>query len=265
MRVRRVTAVMILALAAAAGAALPAAAQEESAAGGSRLTISFQADGMSRTIFWDEKTRSSRLVNPQALLAVDYEAMPGLDLGLLLGYSLASWNGLTFRDLPFSIENQSGSIGGPILGAELRKSLFVQGFWELDLEARFTACLGRTVTLPVEGLAVEGQADLKGAWMRAELGPILHYRGFELFSPFVGLAYDRLWGRMKAIETIGELEGIEEKKVSGAGAWALQFGTIYEPSTTFRVRLGGTLIPFSTIDGGLGLDYGATVRVLLGF
>jgi hypothetical protein len=265
MRACRIPAVMILASAVVLGMASPAAAQDDTAAGCSRLTISFQADWMSRTLLWDEETRSSRLVNPQALLSLGYQAMPGLDLSLLLGYSLASWDGLTFRSLPFSIENQAGAIGGPILGAEIRKSLFVRGYWELDLEARFTACLGKTAALTIEDLAVEGQADLKGSWMRIEAGPILHYRGFELFSPYVGVGYDRLWGRMKADEIIGDLEGSEEKKVAGAGAWALRFGTVYEPSASFQVGLGATLIPFAPVDGGLGLDYGATVRVRLGF
>ncbi len=265
MRPSQIPAVLLLASAAVLGLASPAAAQDDTAAGGSRLTISFQADWMSRTLSWDEGTRSSRLVNPQAMLSIGYQAMPGLDVGLLLGYSLASWDGLAFRGLPFSIENRAGSIGGPILGAEIRKSLFVRGFWELDLEARFTACLGRTVSLPVEGLAVEGQADLKGSWMRMEAGPTLHYRGFELFSPFVGISYDRLWGRMTADELIGDLEGSEEKKVSGAGAWALRLGTVYEPSASFQIGIGATLIPFAPVDGGLGLDYGATVRIRLGF
>ncbi len=264
MRRHRVLAASLLALA-VVGTSFPAAAQEESLASRSPLTISFRTDWMSRTILWDEETRSSRLVNPQALLTVAYEAAPGLDLGVILGYSLASWNGLAFRGLPFSLENQAGSIGGPVLGAEIRKSLFVRGFWELGLEARFTAGLGQTVILPVSGLAVEGEADLQGTWMRAEVGPLLHYRGFEMFSPYAGVFYDRLWGRMTADEVVGDLTGSEVKKVKGAGAWALQAGTTYEPSDAFRVRIGGTIIPFGKIDGGLGFDYGASVRVLIGF
>jgi hypothetical protein len=255
----------VLALSAVIGISAPAAAQDGAEAARTKLTLSLQAEALSRTILWDEETRSSRLVNPQALLTVGYRAMPGLDLGFILGYSLASWNGLTFRGLPFSLENQAGAIGGPVLGAEIRKSLFVRGFWELELETRFTAGLGRTVTLPVEGLAVEGEAALQGTWMRIEAGPLLHYRGFEMFSPYLGAFYDRLWGRMTADEVVGDLAGSEEKPVKGAGAWALQAGTTYEPSESFRVRIGGVLIPFGRIEGGLGFDYGASLRILIGF
>jgi hypothetical protein len=265
MRAKRILAVSILILAAARGIALPVAGQEENAAGGFRLQVSFQADLFSRTLLWDDKTRSSRLFSPLGMLALDYEAASGLDLGILLGYSLSNWNGLTFRDLPFSLENQAGSIGGFILGAELRKSLFVQGYWELDAEARFTTDLGRTTTVPIEGLAVDGQADLKGHWMRIEAGPVLHYRGFETFSPYVGLAFDRIWGQMTATETIGDLEGTQETKVTPAGVFALNFGTVYEPSTAFRIKLGGTLVPITKVGGGLGLDYGGTIRVLTAF
>ncbi len=73
--------------------------------------------------------------------------------------------------------------------------------------------------------------------MRVQAGPELSYRGFESFSPFLGLAYDRIWGKMTLTEIIEELEGTEEKKVAGAGAVAVTFGTVYEPSSAFRVKL----------------------------
>ncbi|MDD8027467.1 MAG: hypothetical protein PHI34_13250 [Acidobacteriota bacterium] len=263
MRARRILAVSILVLAAAAGTVPAAMAQEAAATGGLGWKTSFQVEYFSRTIVWDEKTRSSRLLNPQGLLAIDYEAAPGLDVGLVVGYSLADWDGLAFRGLPFSIENQAGTIGGLVIGAELRKSLVVRGDWEFDAEARFTAGMSKSETLPLEGLAVDGQVDISASWMRIEAGPTLHYHGFELFSPYLGLAFDRIWGRMTMTETIEDLEGSEEKKVAAAGVFALNFGTVYEPSTSFRVKFGGTLIPFSKVGGGLGLDYGATVRIMV--
>jgi hypothetical protein len=261
MRSSRWSAVILLGLAASGAFA----AQGQAAAGGARVKASFQVEMSSRTLTWDEDTRSSRLFNPQGLVTLDYQVAPGFDLGLIVGYSLSNWNGLVFRSLPFSLDYQGGSINGLVVGAGLHKSLFVSGFWELETEARFTAYLGPMASFPVAGLGVEGQADLKGSWMRVEAGPVLSFRGFELFSPFLGVFYDRIWGRMTLTEIIGDLEGTEEKKVAGAGAVAVTLGTVYEPSSAFRVKLGGTLIPFKKIGGGLGLDYGGSVRAMLSF
>jgi hypothetical protein len=264
MRARRLLAISALLLVTAWGMALPAAAGEAGASG-IHLKPAFHFELFSRTITWDDGTRSSRLLSPQALLGLDFEIAPGFDFGLIGGYSLSNWNGLVFRNLPFSIDNQVGSIGGLVVGAELRKSLFVSGFWEMDAEARFTTYWGQTVSYPIAGLAADGTADLKGSWMRIEAGPTLFYRGFESFSPFIGIAYDRIWGKMTMTETIEDLEGTEEKTVAGAGVIAVSFGTVYEPSTAFRLKIGGTLIPFTKIGGGLGLDYGGTVRAVLAF
>ncbi len=261
MRASRWLAITALCLAAAGALA----AQETGRTAGTGIKASFQVEVFSRTLTWDDGTRSSRLFNPQALVSLDYQAAPGFDLGIVAGYSLTNWNGLVFRNLPFSIDYQAGSINGLVVGAGLRKSVFASGYWELDTEARFTAHLGQASSFPISGLAVDGQADLKGTWMRVQAGPELSYRGFESFSPFLGLAYDRIWGKMTLTEIIEDLEGTEEKKVAGAGAVAVTFGTVYEPSSAFRVKLGGSLIPFKKIGGGLGLDYGGTVRAMLSF
>jgi hypothetical protein len=42
----------------------------------------------------------------------------GPTLSILAGFSLSDWNGLVFRELPFSVEYRAGAAGGPVLGAE---------------------------------------------------------------------------------------------------------------------------------------------------
>jgi hypothetical protein len=92
------------------------------------------------------------------------------------------------------------------------------------------------------------------------------YRGFELFSPFIGVAYDRFWGTFTVNETIGDLAGTEAKSVSGKGAAALTLGTIYEPSPNFSLKVSGTAIPYNKGTGqGLGVDLGCTVRAVFSF
>ncbi len=158
MRASRWLAIPALCLA-AAGALT---AQATGPAAGSGIKVSFQVEVFSRTLTWDEGTRSSRLFNPQALVSFDYQVAPGFDLGLVAGYSLSNWNGLVFRNLPFSIDYQAGSINGLVIGAGLRKSFFVSGFWEMDAEARFTAHLGQASSFPIPGLAVTARPTSRG-------------------------------------------------------------------------------------------------------
>lgn len=241
-------------------------AQEEDVVFRPGLRTSFQVEVFSRTLVWDEGARSSRILAPWAAFSVDYRLLPGLSLGVLAGYSLPNWNGLVFRGLPFSIDYEAGSTGGFLLGAEIDASLFKTGFWELNASARTSIFLGGAKTLPITGLAVDGALDVQGTWMRIQAGPVLIYRGFELFSPFFSLAYDHFWGHLEITETIEDLTGTERKAVSGAGNIAASFGTSFEPSPFFSLKIEGTLIPFKKIgSGGLGADFGGSLRAVLSF
>lgn len=241
-------------------------AQEEDVVFRPGLQTGFHVEVFSRTLTWDEGGRSSRIVAPLAAFSVAYKFRPGLSLGVLAGYSLPNWNGLVFRGLPFSIDYEAGSIGGFLLGAEIDASLFKTGYWELTASARYSASLGGAKTLPISGLAVDGALDMQGTWMRIQAGPVLTYRGFELFSPFFSLAYDHFWGRFEMTETVEDLIGTERKTVSGAGNIAASFGTIFKPSSFFYLKIAGTLIPFKKIgSGGWGLDFGGSLRAVLSF
>jgi hypothetical protein len=241
-------------------------AQEQDVVFHPGLKMGFHVEVLSRTLVWDEGVRSSRIIAPLAAFSVAYRIRPGLSLGVLAGYSLPDWNGLVFRGLPFSIDYEAGSIGGFLLGAEIEASLFKTGYWELTASAQFSASLGRTITLPIGGLAVAGELDAQGTWMRIQAGPALTYRGLELFSPFFSLSFDHFWGRFNMTETVEDLIGTERKTVSGAGNIAASFGTYFEPSPLFSLKIAGTLIPFKKIgSGGLGLDFGGSLRAVLSF
>lgn len=221
---------------------------------------------LTRTLSWDNDAYMSTLVMPIGSISLDFEIMRGFTVGIIGGYALSNFNGLVFRQLPFSLDYEAGAINGVVLGAQIQKSLAVLGFWEITADAQFLASLGSTQVFSIDQLNTSGQFDAKGTWMHVQIGPTVIYRGFELFSPFIGAAFDKLWGTFTVNETIGNLSGSEAKSVSSKGAMAVNIGTLYEPSPNFSLRIAGTFVPYSKGTGqGLGLDLGGTLRAVFSF
>jgi hypothetical protein len=230
-----------------------------------RLQPGFGVEYMSQTIVWDEKTYSSPLNMGMALFRFGVELKKGPTFGILAGYGLNNWNGLVFRQLPFSIDYQNGAIGSILLGFDVDQRVLTAGDWEIGLTARFLASIGSsqvwTLTDLLQPLQLDGRAD----WLQIQAGPSLTYRGFETFSPFLSVFYDRLWGTFTLNENVQTLTGVEEKKFAGRGFIGVSAGLWYDPSPFFRLKATGTLIPYGKLAGGLGFDFGASLRAVLSF
>jgi hypothetical protein len=251
----------------AALALVPAGLQAQNdVPAGIHMKPGFNFEYLSRTLSWDNDAYMSTLIMPTWYMSLDFEIVHGFTFGIIGGYTLSNFNGLVFRQLPFSLDYEAGAINGFVLGAQIQKSLAASGFWEITAEAQFLASLGTTKLFTIDQLNTSGQFDAKGTWMHVQVGPTVIYRGFELFSPFIGAAYDKLWGTFTVNETIGNLTGSEAKSVSSKGAVAVNIGTIYEPSPNFSLRIAGTFVPYSKGTGqGLGLDLGGTLRAVFSF
>ncbi len=233
---------------------------------GLHLKPGFHFEYLSRTLTWDNDAYQSTLIMPTAYFSLDIEIVRGFTFGILGGYTFSNFNGLVFRQLPFSLDYEAGAINGFVLGAQMQKSLFSSGFWEITADAQFLASLGTTKVFTIDQLNTSGQFDAKGTWMHLQVGPTVIYRGFELFSPFIGAAFDKLWGTFTVNETIGSLTGSEAKSVAGKGALAVTLGMMYEPSPNLSLKLSGNFIPYNKGTGqGLGIDLGGTVRAVFSF
>ena len=253
--------------AAAAVALLPVLSPAQSdVPSGLHMKPGFHFEYLNRTLTWDGDAYTSTLVLPTGYVSLDFEVVRGFSVGLLAGYSLSNFDGLVFRQLPFSLDYEAGANAGFVLGAQVQKSLVASGFWEITAEAQFLAALGSTQVFTIDQLNTSGSFDAKGTWMHVQAGPTVIYRGFELFSPYVGVAYDKLWGTFTVNETIGNLTGSEAKSIAGKGAVAVTVGTIYEPSPNFSLKLAAVLVPHTKDTGtGLAMDLGGTVRAVFSF
>jgi hypothetical protein len=213
----------------------------------------------SRTIGWteDDQEVTAKMTSLLASLVLEYEVQPGFMLAARVGYTSTSFDGLAFRRLPLSIELEAGGISGLLLGIDAEKCLLAGETYSLDIAGQFLASLGFSKKWDIPGLAVEGSVQGKPTWMRASFGPILAYRGWEGITPFLYPRLDYIWGKFKLEETILELQGSEQKDLTGKALFGLGLGADIELSTRFRLRGEAALYPREG-----GTDYSFSVRTL---
>lgn len=216
----------------------------------------------SRTVGWTEdgQEATSKMTSFLASLVLEFKIQPGFLLAARVGYSSTSFENLVFRRLPLSIELEAGGIGGLLLGAEVEKSLYSGEPYSLDVVGQFLASLGLAKKWDIPGLAVEGSVQGKPTWMKASLGPVLAYRGWEGVTPFLYPRLDYIWGKFRLEETVQELQGSEQKDIKGKAMFGLGLGADLELSTRLRLRGEATLYPREG-----GTDYSFMVRTLFAF
>jgi len=219
-----------------------------------------QAEYFNRLITWDENAYTSKLNALLFTFSLEVEPLKGFSANLTLGYSLSNFNGLVFRQMPFSIDLEAGYLSGMLLGGGLKNKFVVSSEFEMDLEAQFVTCLGSTNSWLITGLSQSGTLSGKGTWYRVQAGPVFWYKGFMYFSPYVRVSFDKLWGTYHMEEVIGPLNGLEDKAITGSGLFSMAVGTLYEPTAAIGLRGEVYILPRSK-----GLDYGAQVKIVFSF
>lgn len=216
----------------------------------------------SRTVGWTEngEEATSQASFWLAGFVLEYRIQPGFSVSARVGYSSTSFEDMTFRQLPLSIELESGGMGGLVLGAEVEKSITSGETYSLDLAGQFVASLGLNKKWDIPGLAVEGTVEGKPTWMRAVFGPVIAFRGWPGIVPFLFPRLDYFWGRFKLDETVQELQGSEQKDFKGKAIFGLALGADLELSARLFLRCEGAVYPREG-----GTDFSLRVRTLYAF
>ncbi len=225
-----------------------------------RIRPSLQAEYFNRTITWDEEAYTSKLEALLFSFSLEVEPLKGFSANVTLGYSPSNFNGLVFRQMPFSVDLEGGYLGGMLLGGGLKNKFVVSQDWEMDLEAQFVMSLGSKASWLITELAQSGTLSGNGTWYRIQAGPVFWYKGFMYFSPYLRISFDKLWGTFHMEEVIGPLNGLEDKAVKGSGLFSVALGTFYEPSPAIGLRGEIYVLPRSK-----GVDYGALGRLAFSF
>ncbi len=225
-----------------------------------RVRTGFGAEYFDREITWDSETYTSKLKALLFTFNLEVEPLKGLSVILTGGYSVDNFDGLVFRQLPFSVDLETGYLGGFLIGGGLRKNFVMSSEFEMDLEAEFVMYLGSNNTWPINGLTEDGTLTGKAKWYRVQAGPVFWYKGFMYFSPYVRLTFDKLWGTFSVEESIGPLAGLEDKAIKSKALFSIALGTLYEPAKSIGLKGEVFIMPRSG-----GLDYGARGKVILSF
>lgn len=218
------------------------------------------AEYVNLTIAWDEDTYTSKLKTYLFNTHTEFEIIDGVSFHVILGYSLSNFDGLIFRQLPFSVELGVGEIGGLLAGGEIDVRLLYLSEYEIIIHGQYVYYYGFNNEWKVPSLNVEGTVLGSPSWMRGQIGPLIRYEGLNHISPYLCIKYNRLWGKFKMEQEIQDLSGTEEKKIIGQSDFTLSLGADYEISPDFSVRGEATLMPFTG-----GLDFGGMVLLRYAF
>jgi len=215
----------------------------------------------SRTISWDENDKTSKLKSYLFTLSTEFEFQKGLFLSVIFGYSFSNYEGLEFINLPLSLKigEEVKSIGGYLFGAEIKKSIIYSNDLKIDGLAQFFYYLGTKDEWEIP-LDVEGTAEGDPNWKRFSIGPVFTYRGFDRFYPYLYLNFNKLWGKFKMDQTVQDLEGSENKKISGKSSFCTSLGLIYKLTDAFGVKAEASLMPHKD-----GVDLGFMVKAMYSF
>ncbi len=215
----------------------------------------------SRTIGWDEIYKSS-LKSLLYTLNLEFESQEGLFFNIVLGYSPSNFYDLVFRELPFSlkISEETKIVKGIVFGGDIQKSLISNPNLEIAGLGQFLYYLGKTQSWEIPDLAVPGTAKGRPIWVRASVGPAFIYRGFDSFSPYLYLSFNKLWGTFKVKETVEDLEATEKQRFSAKSSFCASLGFNYVWTSTLSLKGEASFMPYKK-----GADTGFMIKLFYSF
>ena len=214
-----------------------------------------------RTINWDDEY-TSKLKYRFITLDMEVELQKGIFIQAVLGFSSSNYEALTFRELPVSVVmgQDAGYIKGFILGANVKKSLVQSEELKIDASGEFFYCIGSKNEWEIPDLVVEGSAEGRPTWMRASIGPIFTYTGFESIFPYLYLSFNKLWGKFRMEEIIEDLTGTEDQKIYGESSVCVGLGFTFKLTESLSFKPEVNFFPYKD-----GVDSGIMIKAMYTF
>lgn len=201
---------------------------------------------------WDKDEDGINLKSHFFTFTAEFKIQEGLSATAILGYAFSNLDSTIFRKLPFSVEMEVGQIKGLLIGGEIRKSLFYIRDFETEALGQFIYYMGTQQEWEIPGLSADGTVEGTPSWMRASIGPVFTYRAFDYFFPYFSVSYNKLWGKYKMDQTVQDLKGSEDKKISGKSVISITLGAIYEFTDALSIKGEASFIPSkSNVDLGI--------------
>jgi len=204
---------------------------------------------LSRTLNWEEDN-TSKLNSYLFTLNAEIEIQDRISLSAIAGYALSSFDKLLFKQLPFSIELDTGNIGGYLFGSELNFKIYNFNDFEIKARGQFVYYIASKKEWTIPGLSVSGNVTGKPNWWRIIAGPQITYTGFDYFFPYIFISYTDLRGTYSMEQSIEDLSGKEDKKIVSLGNICATIGTSYKFTDYLNIKAEVLLIPHAK-----SLDY----------
>lgn len=217
-----------------------------------QIRLGIEGEFLDRLITWGEdQSETSTLRSYLFLCKPGYEIREGTTIRAILGYSLSNFNEMVFRELPFSLELDTGNIDGIALGGEALIRLIKISRFSISARAQFVTYIGFKDEWGLPGLNVEGTATGNPYWSRFTAGPKISYQVTEYLRPYLIVNYDTLWGKVKMKEEIEELTGEQETTIESKSSINFSIGTLYEIIDRLDLKVEAGILPF---EEGVGLS-----------
>ena len=217
-----------------------------------QIRLGIEGEFFDRLITWGEgQSETSTLKSYLILCKPGYEIREGATVRAVLGYSLSNFNEMVFRELPFSLELDTGNIDGIALGGEALIRLLKISRFSISAQAQFIYYLGFKDEWVLPDINVEGTAAGTPSWSRFTVGPKISYQVTEYLRPYLIVNYDTLWGKVKMKEEIEELAGEQEMKIESKSNISFLIGTHYEIIDRLDLKVEAGILPF---EEGVGLS-----------
>jgi len=222
------------------------------------LAAGLSYDYFSRTVVWKGDTASSKILANMVSARADFGLGKDLVFSLSAGLSLTDFKGLSFGSLPISLQFDGAPLKGLALGAEVAAPFMKFGDFEISATGRVVLSFGMSKTWPLEGFAVEGEAQGRPNWMEISVGPRFAYLLFGRVVPYVEVSARWLRAVFRMTEILDELDGVEKKQVNGDISFGVSLGADATVSDRLAVKAKAGIMPFAGgVDGliSFGLLY----------
>lgn len=244
----------VLVVAIALGAGQAAAAEPNI----KTISAGLNYENLSRTVFWKGDTASSKIQVNLVQARADLEFAKGVVVSLTAGLVLTDFRALAFTSLPISLQYDGAPLKGLAFGAEVVAPFARFSDIEISGAGRFVYSFAMSKAWPLEGFAVEGQAQGESNWAEVAVGPRVSYLFFGRVVPYVEVFGRWLGAGFKMTETLGDLGGTESKRVRGDFSFSASLGADAAVTDRVVVKAKAGILPFAGgVDGlfSVGIMY----------
>ena len=223
------------------------------------ITVGLNFENLTRTVVWKGDPAASRIGGSLVAARADLGLAGGVQVSFSAGLVLTDFRGLSFTGLPITLAYDAPPMLGLSFGAEAVAPLKEFSGFEIAGAGRIVYSFGMSKTWPLEGFAVDGEAEGRSSWLKAAVGPRLTYRRLDRVVPYLELAVRWLGASFRMSETLADLEGSESKRVGGDLSFSAALGGDVALSGRLKLRAKGGVLPRAGgIDGLLSLGFGYT-------